>query len=170
MAGAYLISALQTIVSRSIDPAEQAVLTIGKIEGGTANNVLCQRLVMEGTVRTFDRQVDRIVLDKMDLFLQGTRDTFGVQVYRKDHMAYPPVINADGLYRRITGLLEEDEWVEAEPVMMSEDFAFYQERIPGFFAFLGLGDSAPLHTSQFAFDERILCHGVEYYARVLDLE
>lgn len=171
VAAAQLISAVQTILSRNVDPEQTALLTIGTIHGGTACNIVCGEVRMEGTVRAYSGAISELVGRRLRELLRGLETMFGVQAEARETMSYPPVVNPEPLFEHVVGCFDPDDWVIPERVMISEDFSFYQRAVPAFFAFLGTGSAGfcePLHSSRFDFDERVLGTGVEYYLRVTD--
>ncbi len=173
VAAAHLIGAIQTIVSRSVDPYETAVITIGRIEGGETRNVICETVRMEGTIRTFSPEVAATVKRRLKEMMEGTDKAFGVTSESVETMSYPAVVNHAGLFDQMKSKLQENEWEETLPVMISEDFSNYQAAVPGLFAFLGTAiteTAEPLHSNRFDFDETVLMHGVEYFLRMTDFE
>lgn len=169
VAAAQLITAVQTVISRNVDPEQTALLTIGCIRGGTARNVICGDVLLEGTIRAFDPAVQALVEERLAELLGGLETMFSVRTRMSETMSYPPVINPPALFEHVVGCFAPDEWLIPERVMISEDFSFYQKVLPAFFAFLGTGSPehcAPLHSSRFSFDEAVLETGVEYFLRV----
>jgi amidohydrolase len=172
VAAAHFVTAAQSIVARGIDPLEPAVLTIGKIKGGGARNVICGKVLMEGTVRSLDSAVSERVNKRIGEMLDGLTRMFGVEGKIVRTTSFPPVVNPGPLYDKVCNLLDESEYRVVAPVMVSEDFSCFQQEVPGFYALLGAGAEGygrPLHSSRFDFDEGVLLAGVEYYLRVLEL-
>ncbi len=138
------INAAQTIVSRSIDPTEQAVVTIGRIEGGTAHNIIPESVKMWGTVRTFSTETKGLIENRLNTLLKGITESAGAGfdlVYRR---GYPAVINSEREAKLVLEsakqLFGDEAAIELEkPSMAGEDFAFYQEHFPGAFFFVGSG-------------------------------
>ena len=169
VAAAQLVSAVQTIVARNVDPEQTALVTIGRMQGGTAGNIICGEVQLEGTVRAYSPAVQELVSCRLHDILHGLETMFGVRTQTGETMAYPPVINPEPLFEHVVGCFAPDEWVIPDSVMISEDFSFYQRVVPAFFAFLGTGSSRysePLHSDRFSFDERVLMTGVEFFLRV----
>lgn len=169
VAAAHLVAAAQSVVARNVDPFESAVLTIGKMRGGSARNVIADTADIEGTVRTFRESVQERARARMQAICEGIGTTFEVRCEYSESMAYPPVDNSEELYKHAIAVLPEDSWCTPDPVMISEDFSFYQKAVPGLFAFLGTrspGHEESLHSSRFTFDEAVLALGVEYFLRV----
>ncbi|MEG2542591.1 MAG: M20 family metallopeptidase [Christensenellaceae bacterium] len=173
VAAAQLIGSIQTIISRNLDPYKMAVITIGKITGGETRNVICEQVHLEGTIRTFDEDVTKMIKTKLDDMLRGIEKMFEVTCKFTESMVYNAVVNDEELYESAKLKFSNDEYVDFEPVMISEDFSEYQLETKGFFAFIGTEDTnhkEPLHSNLFHFDERVLLYGVEYFLRVSDFE
>lgn len=141
---AQVISQFQTIVSRSVDPAEPAVVTIGKVTAGSAHNVIPAKANMIGTVRTFSRDTAYLIRDRMDQILKGITEAAGGSYSFEFNEGYPAVVNDERCTRRLkaaaSALPAGSSMVELEkPIMAGEDFAFYQQEFPGAFFFLGSG-------------------------------
>lgn len=141
---ARIVNDLQTIVSRMVNPTEPAVVTVGKITGGTAHNIIPGKVEMIGTVRTFSRQTADAIKEKIEAIVQGVTQSAGASYsFEFDH-GYPAVINTEWATNTVieaagnlfgkTSVQELDD-----PIMAGEDFAFYQEHFPGAFFFLGSG-------------------------------
>ena len=169
---AKLLEAYQSIVSRNISPLDSAVLTFGKIEGGAARNIIAETVKIEGTCRTFSKELFNKIVDRMQSLHRGFEEAFGVQITEDIRPMYPPVVNDPDLYKKFRNATKEFEFVELEPVMLAEDFAYYQEAVSGLFFFLGvkneeLGYTNPLHNCGFNFVEEVLVEGVKVYEKLL---
>ncbi len=165
-----LISSYQSIISRNIDPIEGAVITIGKINGGEARNIIAEDIKLEGTIRTFDIEVYETIKQRLEQINKGIEEMFGVLVSMDIRDMYPPVINDKELFDMMKEILK-DEMIEIKPVMIAEDFSYYQQNIPGVFFLLGsknedLGYVNPLHSSKFNFNEEVLLHGLNVYINI----
>lgn len=171
---AQVVTALQTIVSRSVDPLEAAVVTIGTIQGGFRNNVIAPEVEMTGTVRTFDRTLRESLPARVERIVRGVADAHGAR-YELDYaLNYPAVVNdptaAQLLERAAAEVLGADRVQVIPPSMAGEDFAYYAERVPACFYWLGcrpLGaqDFANLHSPSFDVDEDAIPIGVSVMAR-----
>ena len=173
VAAADLILRLQTILSRSISPMDPAVLTFGRIEGGERCNVIAGEVVLNGTMRAFRDDVFRTVQEKIIQQAKGTETAFGVQVEVVFREMYPAVSNAPFLVDRMLRHMDPLRVVMMEAQMLAEDFAFYQQRVPGVFFFLGTGNpekgyTAPLHNGCFNFDENVLTVALDAYEQILN--
>lgn len=163
---AQVISALQTIVSRQIDPTETAVLSIGAIQGGQAFNVLAGEVTMTGTIRTFDAAVRRQVWQAMETLTRGICQANGAAFeLQQAGCAAPATVNdaaAVGLMRAAAQAMTDAGHVEQiKPLMIAEDMSEFLQRVPGCFALVGAGPHPhPHHHAGFDFDERALPLGV----------
>lgn len=139
-----VIQQFQTIVSRSLDPTEPAVVTVGKIEAGSAYNVIPGKAKMMGTVRAFSMETARYIKERMDEILDGVTRTSNASYSFDFTEGYPAVLNdencAEAIREAGVRLLGEENVINLEkPIMAGEDFAFYQQQFPGAFFFLGTG-------------------------------
>ncbi len=165
-----IITMLQSIITRQVNPTTPAVLTIGKIEGGAAHNVIPESVEMLGTVRTFDKEVARKIRTQIEGTVKAITESAGGSYKFEWEEGYPAVINnadtTDNMKRVARKLLGRKHVLEIdEPVMAGEDFAFYQEHFPGTFFFLGSGskESDSLyswHHPRYNVDERAIKTGV----------
>jgi len=171
---ALVVTALQSIVSRTVDPLAAAVLTIGTIRGGFRSNVIAPEVEMTGTVRTFDPHLRRAMPERLERIVKGVCDGHEARYELNYTMNYPPVIN----HEAGTQLVEEvarkalgiDRVHHVPPSMGGEDFAYYLEKVPGCFYWLGCEpkgrERAPmLHSPDFDLDETSLLTGIEVMSR-----
>ncbi len=161
---AQVATALQTIVSREVDPVQPAVLTIGEIGAGSAFNIIPETARMGGTVRTIDDELRHRIPERMEELAKGVARGMRADAELDYTFSYPVTRNDPGaaaLALKVAGsLFGEDRAVElAHPSMGGEDFAFFLQKLPGAYVWLGVGDVSGLHTPQFAFDEEILPQG-----------
>ncbi len=173
VAAAELISLMQTAISRSVDPHQDALLTIGKISGGTARNIIADRVELNATLRVFNDEVFDQLSERLRAMLGGLEVATGARFELHPLMHYPCVNNPRPLVEEFYTHMPPEELYLTDPVMAAEDFAFYQQSTPGLFLFLGVegGKNAqqPLHSGRFDFDEELLLCGVEVYRRILGL-
>ena len=171
---ASVIMNLQTYVSRNNDPLNPLVLTIGTIEGGSRFNVIPGKVTMEGTVRAFDSDLDRIP-NAMRRITDGTAETFGAKAKLDFKWMTIPVINDNEKLNTIAQnavkkLYGEDGLGHLDTMMGSEDFSFYMGKVPGVFSFLGSRDTEKgyiytNHQEQYTVDEGLLKRGAAVYAQ-----
>lgn len=174
LATTQLIQGYQSILSRRLNPLDRAVLTVGTLHGGEARNIIAKQVNFSGTMRAFDPVVYEQMKTWMREIEQGIEISYHVKIYNKVKDYYPPVINDHELFSNLKNALREDQYKLIDPMPVSEDFAFYQQKVPGVFVMLGSrnekkGYIHPLHSDQFQFDERILIRGVELYQTILKI-
>lgn len=166
-----VILGLQTIVSRNVSPIQPAVLTVGKVEIGERRNIIAGKARLEGTIRAFDKNVYHLVKSRMSKYLKGIEIAYGITIQVEFRDMYPPVINDHKLFTEFM-TYHGDICEEIEPQMISEDFSYYQEKVPGLFFFVGTyneerGYVHPLHSSKFNFDNEIMMTGLKAYMNIL---
>ena len=162
---AQIVTALQTIVSREVDPVEPAVLTVGEIGAGTAFNIIPEKARIGGTVRTLDPGLRERMPERIEELARGVAKGMRGDVDLDYTFSYPVTVNDEGAASLALGVAEDLFGAESvlelpNPSMGGEDFAFFLERLPGAFIWLGVGENVSgLHTPRFAFDEDILPRG-----------
>lgn len=166
-----IVNALQTIVSRQTDlTAGAAVVTIGTIHAGVRRNIIPEEALLEGTIRTFDKDVQKRVHEQITRTATKIAESSGAKAEVDVQIMYPATINDPHLTQRsVPSLIRtvgKDKVVVTQPVTMAEDFSFYQQEIPAFFFFLGARPDVKLdrqpvhHTADFLIDEKALIIGV----------
>ena len=168
---AQLILALQTIVSRNVDPMREALLSVTMIEAGTAFNIIPRTVKLTGTVRTLDERVRTFMEERIRAVTTGITETFGATASIHYRNGYPVTVNAPGptefasnVARSISGASS----VEADGTMGGEDFAYMLQARPGAYIFLGNGDSTELHSDTYDFNDDIIPVGVSYWAKIVE--
>ena len=176
VAGAYLITQLQSIISRSISPIDSAVLTIGSLHAGTARNIIPQEAILEGTLRTLNPEVRERVLSRLKEILKGVEVAHQITAELQTSVGYPLLVNHPNLVEFFEAEAQQvlgDNCIHrGAPRMGSEDFAFFLQRFPGILLRLGCRNPenqlAPgLHSPYFDLDERVLDVGVRLFAHLL---
>jgi len=170
-----VVLSLQRIVSREIDPLKAGVLTIGRIQGGTAFNVIPERVELEGTVRTFDPEIREFIPKRMEEIIGGIAGGSRGS-YKFDYeFGIPATINDEALAERFRKTIEEILGPEKTvtrlpPSMGGEDFALFQEKVPGVYLFLGTACEErppyPIHHPKYTIDERVLPVGVRVFCEI----
>ena len=165
VAAAQIVTQLQTIVSRNTDPLEPAVVTIARINAGTARNIIPEKATLEGTIRTFDIKKTREIFARIRHISEHVAAAAGGSAQAKLIEGYPPVINHPDTTARVLRVAGPAALTLDAPVMAGEDFSFYQQEIPGTFFFLGSGsDEADSrhtwHHPRYNVDERCLKTGM----------
>jgi len=162
VAAGQIIVALQTVVSRSVDPLKPAVLSFGTVHGGTAYNIIPNEVRLSGTVRTFEPGVQALMKKRLAEITEATGRAGGVDAVLEYEDGYPPLVNpsdsVDFVLRTVESLWGREAIGPFSPSMGGEDFACYLQKIPGAFLFLGCGDGCPHphHHPGFDLDERAL--------------
>ncbi len=166
------IGSLQTIISRNISPLENAVLTIGKMEGGTRRNIIAENIRIEGTIRAFKPEVYETIKKRIRELAKGYEVAYNCSINVEIRDDYPAVNNNEALYEEFVEAIGQEKVIKLEPIMISEDFSFYQKEIPGLFFMLGArneekGFTNGLHSINFNFDESILGNALDVYVKLL---
>jgi hippurate hydrolase len=162
---AQVVTALQTIVSREVDPVEPAVLTVGEIGAGTAFNIIPDKARIGGTVRTLNADLRKKIPARMEELARGVAQGMRGDVDLDYTFSYPVTVNDEAAADLALGVAEDLFGGESvlelpNPSMGGEDFAYFLQKVPGAFIWLGIGeDASGLHTPGFAFDEEILPRG-----------
>lgn len=166
-----VVLGLQSIISRNISPISPAVLTVGKMEAGERRNIIAGKARLEGTIRAFDKSVYNQIKTRISGYLKGIEIAYDVKIETEYRDMYPPVVNDQKLFSEFVNF-HGDKCDIIDPQMISEDFSYYQEKVPGLFYFIGTYNKEkdfiyPLHNSKFNFDNNILLNGLETYINVL---
>jgi len=162
---AQIVTALQTVVSRTRSPFAPAVLTIGSIQGGTAWNIIADRVEMRGTLRTFDPTLRERLLDRLTSIAQGIAASMEASCEVEDRYGAPPVVNDPDLAvltrDAILPVMGEEQVIVSEPSAGGDDFAYFAQSSPG--CLFVVGSSNPLrgldkahHHPSFDIDETCL--------------
>jgi len=166
---AHVISSLQSIVGREVDPLDTAVVSTGKMEAGSAFNIIPERVSLLGTTRSFTPEVQDRLESSIGRLIERVSEAFQCRADYKYTRYVPSTINdekATLLLKELGESLLGSENVEESPLIMgSEDFSYFQRQVPGTFFFLGIGNSAkgtdmPHHSPKFNVDEDVLVTGV----------
>lgn len=173
VAAAELINMLQGVITRNVDPHQDALLTLGKITGGSAHNVIADHVEIEGTLRVFNSELYDNLTARIRNVAEGLHLATGAEFEIDENAHYPCVSNPRPMVEQFYTLLDSmEDSVLVEPVMAAEDFAEYQTKIPGLFFFLGIKGGkggTPLHNNMFDFDEDSLLYGLEIFKRILKI-
>lgn len=182
VAASHLVTQLQTIVSRWIDPLDSAVITVGRIAGGRTFNVIPAEVEMDGTIRSFREETRQLLWDRIQTLARACELGFGVTCLTEREEGYPACVN-DGevaaFMREVSSdLLGEDRVKILEPSMGAEDFSYYASIIPGAMIRLGCANRAKeicwdqksqsvigLHSPDFDIDEKVLGIGVRIFTQ-----
>ncbi|HIE37766.1 MAG TPA: amidohydrolase [Anaerolineales bacterium] len=173
VAAAYVVTGLQTVVSRNVNPLDTAVVSVGSIHGGDAFNVIPPEVQMTGTIRTYQPATRETVLQRVREVIDGVATACGAHAELEITPLTPPVINdpevVEVVRRAAEAVVGPEQVGSGERTMGSEDAAFFMEEVPGCYFFLGAanaerGLTAPHHNPRFDFDEESLVLGLTILA------
>ncbi len=176
VAGAHLVTQLQTVVSRNLPPLESAVVTIGRFHAGTASNIIPEEAFLEGTLRTLDPAVRKQSLKRIEEIVRGIGTAFDISADFESVEGYPLLRNDSGLVKHVCACAEEflgaDHVHIKKPSMGAEDFSYFCQKWGGVMVDLGCRDPKKefqygLHSPHFDIDESVLDVGVLLFANVL---
>jgi hippurate hydrolase len=172
LVGAQLITALQSIVSRSVDPLESAVISMCEFHAGNARNVIPQTAELKGTVRTLKADVRQLVEKRMREVVAGVAQITGAKIGLNYERGYPVTVNhvsQTDIAAQVAKEVAGDANVrEMAPMMGAEDFAYMLEARPGAFIFCGNGDSAGLHHPAYNFNDDAIVYGTSYWIKLVE--
>lgn len=176
--GAQVVNAIQTIVSRNINPLESAVVTLGEFKAGSAVNVIADSAYLSGTVRYFNPTYYDLIPQRLEQIIAGVCQSHGASYDLDYRRLYPPVVNdadiADLVRSVALSVVETPVGVVPDcRTMGGEDMSFFLEEKPGCYFFLGAANAArdlayPHHHPRFDFDETALGIGVEMFVRCVE--
>lgn len=173
--GSLLVMALQTIVSREVNPAHPSVVTVGRFEAGTASNVIAGQAELEGTIRAQEQSVREHVIASLERICDSVSQLHEAEITMTVREGVPPVINppamAEIARRAASNVVGPDFAVPLQtPNMGGEDFSYYMEKVRGCYVRLGAREEGregfPAHSSKFDFDEAVLPIGANFFYRV----
>ncbi len=174
--GTQVVSALQRISSRHMNPLEPAVVTVGMFHAGTGFNIIPGEAKLSGTTRTFDLDIWNSWEARLERIVKGVCESMGADFEMKFSKGYPPTINDEAMAVVVRGCAQkvvgEDRVVVPDQTMGGEDMSFFLNQSKGCFYALGVGrqEITPVHNPRFDFNEDVLGLGVETHCRIaLDL-
>jgi len=171
-----IVVSLQSVISRTTNPTDPAVLTIGKINGGTRSNIIAEKVILEGTVRTLSDRNREKIPQLMENIVKGITHSFGADYTFSYRKGPPSLYNHPELAKimlpTLLKVLGEEHVKELNPQMVAEDFSYYCQEIPGFYFFLGVKNPAqeamaPLHNPYFNPDEESITLGIKIMCHLL---
>jgi len=172
LVGAQLITALQSIVARNVDPLDSAVISMCEFHAGNARNVIPQTAELKGTVRTLTSEVRELLEKRVGEVVGGIAQITGARINLTYERGYPVTVNhaaqtdiATRVAREIAG---EANVEEMPPLMGAEDFSYMLEARPGAFIFCGNGDSAGLHHPAYNFNDEAILYGTSYWIKLVE--
>ncbi len=172
LVGSQVITALQTIVSRSIDPLESAVISICEFQAGHARNVIPQTAELRGTIRTLTPHVRELVEKRVREVIAGVAQITGAKIDLVYKRGYPVTVNhaaqTDTAIRIAKEIAGEANVLDTAPLMGAEDFSYMLQARPGAFIFCGNGDSAGLHHPAYNFNDEAIVYGTSYWIKLVE--
>lgn len=173
VAGANLVTSLQTIASRNTNPLESLVVSVTKFHAGTAMNVLPEQAVISGTIRTLKNELRDLAEKRLTEIAHGIAATYNMSADVHYKRNYPVTVNHDeqtdfaaSVATEIVGANKVD--LNTNPNMGAEDFAYMLEARPGSFILIGNGDTPALHNAAYDFNDEAIPYGVSYWVRLAE--
>ncbi len=170
VAGSHLVTQLQSIVARNIDPLDSAVITVGKIEGGTRQNIIAETARLEGTIRTFSMDSMQKVKGRIEALVKGIEAGFACKAAIDYGSNYCQVYNNPPLTEQFLAWARERTdlaVIECKEAMTGEDFGYFLAEIPGFLFWLGVDTPYGLHHAKIEPDERAIAVGIKLVSEYL---
>jgi len=177
VAGSYVVAALQTLVARSVDPLQAAVVTVGSFHAGSGDNIIAESATLRGTLRTFDVALRERMLERLREIAETTCAALGAGCQFRLFPGYPATVNDREMAEFVAGVAAEMVGranVVRDLVMMgSEDMSYYLRARPGCYFLVGAGNESrgiihPHHSPRFDFDEDALAIGCELFLRIAE--
>ena len=166
-----IATAIQTIVSRNHYALQDLVVSVTQIHAGTADNVIPDTAYINGTVRTFEKEVQDMVQERMAEIVAGQAASFGIEAELRYEIGYPATVNdaektafAASVAREVAHKVEDDTGRE----MGAEDFSYMLEARPGAYLFLGQGDGPSVHHPAYDFNDEVAPVGASFFARIVE--
>jgi hippurate hydrolase len=173
LVGAQIVTQLQSVVARNVDPLQAVVVSICMFQSGHTDNVIPQHATLRGSVRALTKEVRQIVKARVDEIIEGTARLYGAKAKITYANGYPVLVNherqtevAAGVARDVAGDGKVD--TNFAPWMGAEDFAFMLQERPGAFILIGNGDSAGLHHPAYDFNDEAIPVGTSYWVRLVE--
>jgi amidohydrolase len=173
---AQAINALQTIVARNLHPQDAGVVSVTQVHGGDTWNVIPQEVVLRGTVRTFKREVQDLIEQRIRGIVAGVAATFDMSATVRYERRYPALVNSEAETQHaiaaataVVGATNVE--INPTPEMGSEDFAFMLQTTPGCYVWLGAGrgaDTPNIHSPQYDFNDDVLPIGASYWVTLAE--
>ena len=172
---AQIINSIQTIISRVTSPIDKALISVTKINAGTAYNVIADEVFLGGTIRTFKKETRKLIKEKLEKISKGIAIANGGDITFRYKEGYPPTINsknesnfAANVAKELVG--KENVITEIDPSMGGEDFSYFLEKKPGSYIYIGQKDEkhkAHLHTTNYDFNDDLLPIGANFWVELV---
>ena len=172
--GSHIVLALQTITSRNINPQESLVVSVTQFHAGEAFNIIPDTVLLKGTCRVFDKELQDTLPERIRLITDGVALTFGAKSELTYHSGYPATINTKSQSEFCAEIAQEiagsANGVDLNPVpsMGAEDFSYMLQERPGCYIWAGNGDSAGLHHPEYDFNDQLLAVGASYWSKLVE--
>jgi hippurate hydrolase len=173
LVGAHIITAIQSIVSRNVDPLKSAVVSITMVQAGNTDNVIPQTVRLRGTARSLSEDVREMLEKRLHMVVEGTASAFGAKAKLTYRRNYPVLVNheretafAASVASEIAGAKHVD--TALPPMMGAEDFSYMLNARPGAFIWVGNGDSAGLHHPAYNFNDDAIPFGTSYWVKLVE--
>jgi len=173
LVGAHIITAIQSIASRNVDPLKSAVVSITMVRAGTADNVIPQTVQLRGTARSLEEGVRELVEKRLHMIVESTAAAFGAKAKLTYRRNYPVLVNheretdyAAAVAMEVAGVKHVD--TALPPMMGAEDFSFMLNERPGAFIWVGNGNSAGLHHPEYNFNDDAIPYGTSYWVKLVE--
>ncbi len=172
--GSQIVTAFQTVVSRNIGQFEPGILTVGSFHSGSASNIIPDTANLEISLRATDPDTRVLMIKRLEELASSIAMGFGGSVKFDWQTGYPVAVNDSkvleiAMAAAINVFGPDSIEMVKNPWMGSEDFSFMLEKIPGAFLFIGNGDSSPVHTSEYDFNDKVIPFGVKFYQSIADI-
>ena len=172
LVASHIVVALQSVVSRHVNPLKRVVVTVGTFQtDSAASNIIAHQVILGGTVRTLDAEYRRSVEQRIREVAEGTAKAFGASVDIDWQPGYPATVNAEAntafaveVARKISTEVND----QVDPIMPAEDFSYMLEERPGAYIFLGNGDSAACHHPAYNFNDEAIPYGASWYVGMVE--
>ena len=173
MVGAQIITQVQSIVARNVDPVDSAVISLCVFQAGTAENIIPQTARLRGTARSFRPEVRDLLERRLREMVEDIAQAHGANATLTYRRGYPVTLNAEAQTAFAAAVAESvagEGRVDTDmaPVMGAEDFSYMLEARPGAFIFVGNGDSAGLHPPAYDFNDEAIPFGSSYWVRLVE--
>lgn len=166
--GSQIVSSIQSIVSRNLSPFNNVVISITRFTSGNTWNVIPEKAELEGTVRTFQKDARKTIPELMERTAKGIAESFGAKINFRWYPYIPSVNNDERFLNIVTEAATELGYnvVEAKQSAGGEDFALYQEKIPGFFVWMGVDGDKDWHHPEYKLNEDALIIAAKYFSNL----
>jgi hippurate hydrolase len=170
---AHVITALQTVVSRNVDPLDMAVVTVGSIHGGEASNVIPDSVALKLTARSYREEARSLLQRRIPAITRAQAESFGAVAEVEYRLGFPSVVNhaaETAFARHVARQALGDAAVlpDFRPRTASEDFAFMLQARPGSYLFVGTGEGPPLHNPLYDFNDAIILPAASYWSALAE--